>query len=72
LTAAYRKTLALELGVLAIASAVGLTGIDLVYTSRGVIQPVYLLDAALEVPLILAWCVALVSLSKNGHNDSRG
>jgi len=60
LLAAYRQTRATELGVLAIAAAAGLTMIDFVYTARGVIQPVYLLDAALEVPLILAWCVALV------------
>jgi hypothetical protein len=55
LIAAYRKTQFVELAILAIAAAVGLTAIDVIYTIRGVIMPVYLLDAALEVPLVLAW-----------------
>jgi hypothetical protein len=46
--------------VLAIASSVGLTSIDVIYTARGVILPVYLLDAAVEIPLILAWTIAVV------------
>lgn len=70
LLAAYRKTRALELGVLAIAAAVGLTMIDVVYTARGVILPVYLLDAALEIPLILAWCVALIWMRDSRHGKS--
>jgi len=72
LLAAYRQTRALELGVLAIAAAIGLTAIDVVYTARSVIQPTYLLDAALEVPLILAWCVALFSLRSTWHAKSPG
>jgi hypothetical protein len=72
LLAAYRQTRTLELGVLAIAAAVGLTAIDVVYTARGVIQPIYLLDAALEIPLIFAWCVALISLRGRWHENSPG
>ncbi len=64
LLAAYRKTHVLELAVLAIGAAAGLTAIDVIYTARGVILPVYLLDAALEVPLILAWCVALSRMKR--------
>lgn len=60
LVAAYRKTQVVELAVLAIGAALGLTAIDVIYTMRGVILPVYLLDAALEVPLILAWITALI------------
>lgn len=59
LVAAWRRTQAIELAVLAIGAAIGLTAIDVIYTSRGVIPPIYLLDAAVEVPLILAWCTAL-------------
>lgn len=55
LTAAWRRTRAIEIGILAITAAIGLTTIDIVYTIRGVILPIYLLDAAIEVPLILSW-----------------
>ena len=59
LLAAWRKTQTVEIGVLAIAAASGLTAIDIIYTWRRVIPPIYLLDAALEIPLIAAWCIAL-------------
>lgn len=72
LVGAYRKSQALELGILAIAAAIGLTAIDVVYTVRGIIQPIYLLDAALEVPLILGWCLAMVSTSGNKHDKPPG
>src|SRR3954463_2144625 len=61
LLAAYRKTRVFEIGVLAVASAAGLTAIDVIYVARHVILPVYLLDAVIEVPLILAWCIALAA-----------
>ena len=60
IVSAVRKTQAIELAVLAIAAAIGLTAIDIIYTARGIILPIYLLDAALEIPLILAWIAALV------------
>jgi hypothetical protein len=72
LVGAYRKSQALELGILAIAAATGLTAIDVVYTARGIIQPIYLLDAALEVPLVLAWCLAMISTSGTTHNRNPG
>jgi hypothetical protein len=59
LVGAWRRSQGIELAVLAIAAAAGLTAIDAIYTSRGVIEPIYLLDAALEVPLIIAWIIAL-------------
>jgi hypothetical protein len=59
LMAAWRKTHVPEMALLAIGAAVGLTAIDVIYTSRGVIPPIYLLDAALEVPLIVAWGITL-------------
>src|SRR5947209_12491747 len=52
LVAAWRKRNPLEIAVLALASAAGLAGIDLVYVARGVIAPIYLADAAAEVILI--------------------
>jgi hypothetical protein len=59
LVAAYRRTQALELALLAVLAASGLTAIDVIYTTRKVILPIYLLDAAIQVPLIIVWCVAL-------------
>lgn len=52
--------------MLAISAAAGLTAIDVIYTSRGITAPIYLLDAALEVPLIAAWICVLVIHSRSG------
>ncbi len=65
LVAAYRRTQAIELAILALAAATGLTAIDLIYTTRGVILPVYLLDAVIEVILILAWGVTIFQRSRH-------
>ena len=40
---------------LALGSAAALAAVDVVYVARRVISPIYLLDAALEAGLILAW-----------------
>ena len=61
LCAGWRGTKSMEIAVLAIASAAGLAAIDLIYVSRQVIAPIYLLDAAVEAALIIGWCIALVS-----------
>jgi hypothetical protein len=45
----------LETAVLGAGSAAGLGLIDVVYVSRGRISPVYLLDAAVQLPLAAAW-----------------
>jgi hypothetical protein len=60
LGAAIRKSRSLEAALLAVASAVGLAAIDLIYVSRGVIAPVYLADAGLEVLLLVAWLLVLI------------
>jgi hypothetical protein len=60
LVAAWRRTDAIEVAILAIGSSVGLTAIDVIYVLRGPIGPVYLVDAAAEVVLIAAWGVALL------------
>lgn len=53
--AAYWLRLTLETIVLAAGAALALTGIELVYTWKGTISTVYLLDAALEILLIAGW-----------------
>jgi hypothetical protein len=69
LLAAWRRSQSLEMGLLALSAAVGLTIIDVVYTARRVILPIYLLDAVIEVPLILAWSVALLSRRGSDHGS---
>lgn len=59
LTAAWRRSQSVEAVVLAVAAAVALTAIDVIYVWRQVIAPVYLVDAASEVVLLLGWVVAL-------------
>jgi hypothetical protein len=53
--AGARRRVPAELVLIAAGNAVGLTAIDVVYVAKGRISPVYLLDAAAEVPLALAW-----------------
>ena len=53
--AAYRQKLSLEMIVLAAGAALALTAIELVYTWKGMISMVYLLDAAVEILLIAGW-----------------
>ncbi len=67
LVAAWRHNRSLEIAVLALGGAIGLTAIDVVYVARQVIAPIYLVDAAIQIPLITAWIVASLSggLSKS-------
>lgn len=55
LMAAVRKTRSAEVAALAIASAGALMAVDIIYTQRKVIEPIYLLDAAIELAFVLAW-----------------
>lgn len=55
LAAGLQKNVTQELKWLGIASAAGLTGIDVYYAGTDVIWDVYLLDAAGELLLILLW-----------------
>jgi hypothetical protein len=66
---AWRRGTARELAVLAIASAIALTAIDVIYVTRQVILPIYLADAAIEVVLVLAWVVTLV---REPHGEAAG
>jgi hypothetical protein len=59
--AALRGEVPAEVPLLGATSAASLASIDLVYASRRVIGPVYLLDALGEIGLVLAWTVASLS-----------
>lgn len=47
-----------EVAGLAVGFALALTGIDVVFVSRGVIAPIYLADAAAELILVGWWAAA--------------
>jgi len=55
LLSASRALVPAEVFWLAVMSAAALTAIDLVYVMKTVISPIHLVDAAVEVSLILAW-----------------
>jgi hypothetical protein len=55
---ATRRSVSPEARLLALASACGLTAIDVIYVSKRRIAPVYLLDAAAELALTAAWKLA--------------
>lgn len=67
--AGRRRSVTPELRLLAVGSALGLTGIDVVYVARGRISKVYLLDAVAELGLVAAW--ALVGRRRPPTNDLR-
>lgn len=66
LAAAWRRRSPAEVVILAVASAIGLTGIDVVYVFRQVIAPIYLVDAAAEILLVTAWVLLLVRRLRGG------
>ncbi len=70
LVAAWRRHNPPEAAVLAIAAAVGLTGIDVIYVARQVIPPIYLVDAAAEVVLLAAWAFVLVRGSRAARGEA--
>jgi hypothetical protein len=55
LLSARRRRVPPEVRFLAMASAAGLTAIDVAYVARGRIAPVYLLDALGELALLELW-----------------
>lgn len=55
LVAWARDAVTLEVALLAAGSALGLAAIDVFYVVVGRISPVYLLDAAAELALLLGW-----------------
>jgi peptidoglycan/LPS O-acetylase OafA/YrhL len=59
LYSAWKKRCPVEVVIVALGMAIGLTMIDVIFVSRGVIAPIYLADAAAEVVLIAAWLIGL-------------
>src|SRR5689334_15478986 len=55
LFAGWRRIFSAEVALLAIASAIGLICIDVVYHARGTISAVYLADAGLQLAFVVAW-----------------
>ena len=55
MAAGSRRRVTPEIALLAAGSAVALASIDAIYVAKGRISPVYLLDAAVELPLAVAW-----------------
>jgi hypothetical protein len=53
-----RRRITPEIAVLAVGSAVGLAGIDLVYALSGKISSIYLADAVVELALAVLWGLA--------------
>ena len=60
LSAAIGRRLPVEVVVLAMGASIGLTAIDVIYVSRKVIRPIYLLDAVIEIVLLAGWTTAIV------------
>jgi hypothetical protein len=70
-----RQRPSFETAILALSAALGLTCIDVIYVSRGVLLPIYLVDAAPEILFMLAWSWYLVqerhSLLTEEHHATR-
>jgi energy-converting hydrogenase Eha subunit E len=56
-----RGEVAPEMVFVALTAAGGLALVDIIYVAKRVISPVYLLDAAAEFALILAWVFCLIT-----------
>jgi hypothetical protein len=55
LAAAWRRRAVFEVAVLGMAAATGLAIVDVFYVTRGIIEPIYLVDAVLQAVFIVAW-----------------
>jgi hypothetical protein len=60
LLAAMNKDMGASIKLLAVGSAAGLAFIEIFYAMRGIIWPIYMLDAIGEVVLIVMWMIAIV------------
>jgi hypothetical protein len=73
LTTAWRRCAAVEVILLALGSAAALGAVDVVFVVRRVIAPIYLLDAAAEVVLVLMWLLAwTIEVRTRGKRHRRG
>ncbi|QXE90311.1 hypothetical protein KP001_18155 [Geomonas subterranea] len=59
LVAGFNAELGEAVRLLAVGSAAALAAVDVIYVSRKIIAPIYLLDAVAEAALIAWWAVAL-------------
>jgi hypothetical protein len=59
LAAAWSRRTSIDVAILGICTAMALMAIDVVYVARGVISPVYLVDAVAEGILIALWATVL-------------
>jgi hypothetical protein len=50
---------------LALGACIGLAAIDVIYVARGVILPIYLGDAAIEVVLVILWIICLPDVKRS-------
>jgi hypothetical protein len=66
LVARIREHYSLEIIILAIGAALGLTLIDIYYVLDGRISPIYLLDAVVELMLVGMWTLGLVGTPAPG------
>jgi hypothetical protein len=57
-TSVIHNNVTIDVMLLAIASSLGLTAIDVYYVVRKTISKIYLLDAVAEVILVIAWLIA--------------
>ena len=73
LFSAWRGRFSAEAAILGVAAAIGLITIDVVYAARGTISAVYLLDAVLEVAIVIAWlvCVWQIRETQKSGRDLR-
>src|SRR5205085_12665478 len=63
LVSGLRRRASAEIVVIAVAAALGLTAIDVIYVTRGVLRPVYMIDAFGELILIIGWLLSAVRTS---------
>jgi hypothetical protein len=62
-TSVIHHNVTIDIMLLAIASSLGLTAIDVYYVAKKTIAKIYLMDALAEVILIAAWIMAWSSAS---------
>lgn len=55
LSTGLRRNATVEMFILAVLSAVSLASMDVIYVSNNTIDPIYLLDAIVEVLIVLIW-----------------
>ena len=70
--AGRRRRTTPEVALIGAGSALGLAAIDVVYVAKGRISPVYLLDAAIELPLAAAWAGVWRTTAARGDQSESG